>query len=107
MKEGIDSGFSEVHWYEGMFLLPHHYQTARRRDAQLNYEKTMSVTPWWWGVADLQINSIALSGNRIKVDRGVIRLKDGTWLNIPDNAYAEEKSFEDDLKIRTTKSLNP
>lgn len=84
-----------IHWYEGMFLLPHHYQAAQRADRMLECEKTTTVAPYWWGIADLQVNSAALAGFRIKIDRAVFRLKDGTWINVPDNAHAAEKVFED------------
>jgi len=97
VKRDIESETADIHWYEGMFLLPHHHQTVTRRSLMLEREKTISVNPFWWGIVDLQINATALSGNRLKVDRAVLRLKDGTWLNIPDNAYAAEKSFTEDL----------
>jgi type VI secretion system protein ImpJ len=93
VKRDIESETADIHWYEGMFLLPHHHQTASRRSLMLEREKITSITPFFWGIVDLQINAAALSGNRIKVDRAVLRLKDGTWLNIPDNAHAAEKSF--------------
>lgn len=95
MKLGSET--AEIHWYEGMFLLPHHYQAASRRNQMLQQEKVTTLGSWWWGIGDLQINSAALAGYRIKVDRAVIRLKDGTWINIHENAYLAETSFEDNL----------
>ncbi len=86
---------ADVHWYEGMFLLPHHYQTAARRSHMLECEQVTSLDSWWWGIADLQINAAALAGFRIKIDRAVLRFKDGTWINVPENAYIGEKSFEE------------
>jgi type VI secretion system protein ImpJ len=97
VKRDIESETADIHWYEGMFLLPHHHQTATRRSLMVEREKTTSISPFCWGIVDLHINAAALSGNRVKVDRAVLRLKDGTWLNIPDNAYAAEKSFADNL----------
>jgi type VI secretion system protein ImpJ len=91
----IEVESAEVHWYEGMLLQPHHFQTQRRRSSMVDREKMMHLVLCWWGVADLQINPTALVGFRIKVDGAVLRLKDGTWLNIPNNAYAEERSFMD------------
>jgi type VI secretion system protein ImpJ len=89
----IEAESAEVHWYEGMLLQPHHFQTQRRRLSMVDREKMMHLVSCWWGIADLQINPTALAGFRIKVDAAVLRLKDGTWLNIPNNAYAEERSF--------------
>ncbi|MFH1216388.1 MAG: type VI secretion system baseplate subunit TssK [Pseudomonadota bacterium] len=85
---------AEVHWHEGMFLLPHHYQTSGRSRHMLECEKTTNLNAYWWGIGDLLINSAALAGFRIKIDRAVFRLKDGTWINVPDNGHAAEKSFE-------------
>ena len=95
MINEIEAESADVHWYEGMLLQPHHFQTQRRRSSMLEREQLMYLTAHWWGIAALQINPTALVGFRIKVDQAVLRLKDGTWLNIPNNAYAEECSFAD------------
>lgn len=95
MINPIEVESAEVHWFEGMLLQPHHFQTQRRRTAMQAREQLMHLTAHWWGVALLQINPTALAGFRIKIDQAVLRLKDGTWLNIPNNAWAEERSFED------------
>lgn len=84
---------AEIHWHEGMFMLPHHYQAASSRRHNLECEKTTNLEPWWWGLVDLQINAGSLDGFRIKVDRAIFRLKDGTWINIPENGLIAEKSF--------------
>jgi len=89
----IEAESADVHWYEGMLLQPHHFQTQRRRASMQAREQLMYLAAHWWGVAALQINPTALAGFRIKVAQAVLRLKDGTWLNIPNNAYAEERSF--------------
>lgn len=95
MKTEHDNRASRVHWYEGMFMQPHHFQMGDRQRAVEDLEKIQASQDFWWGVSDLKINQIALSGYRIKIDSGRFRLKDGTWINLPENAYAEERSFED------------
>jgi type VI secretion system protein ImpJ len=97
VKHNVQSETADVHWYEGMFLMPHHHQSVTRRNSMMEKEKTTSLIPFYWGIVDLQINPTALSGKRIKVDRAVLRLKDGTWINVPDNARVADKSFEDKI----------
>jgi type VI secretion system protein ImpJ len=91
----IEAESAEIHWYEGMMMQPHHFQTQRRRNSMADREQLMHLDPCWWGVAVLQINPTALTGFRIKIDLAVLRFKDGTWVNIPNNAYAEERGFAD------------
>ncbi len=86
---------ADVHWYEGMLLQPHHFQTQRRRASMQAREQLMHLSAHWWGVASMQINATVLNSFRIKIDQAVLRLKDGTWINIPNNAWAEERSFQE------------
>lgn len=95
MSHNIETESAEIHWYEGMLMQPHHFQTQQRRSSMVGREKMMHLAACCWGIADLQINATALAGFRIKVDRAVLCLKDGTWLNVPNNAYAEERGFMD------------
>jgi len=82
-----------VNWYEGMFLQSHHFQTAERNSNNQDYEK-IKLVPYWWGISNLEIDNESLKGNRFKIIQATLRLKDGTWISIPNNAEAKEKVFE-------------
>lgn len=95
MTHLIESASAEVHWYEGMLMQPHHFQTQQRRQTMLGREKRMHMETCGWGIADLQVNPTALAGFRFKVDSATLCLKEGTWLNIPNNAALEECGLEE------------
>jgi len=87
----------QVHWYEGMFLQPHHFQLNNLSRAFDNYENTRHQ-PFWWGISHLDINETALKGGRLKIQSASLRLYNGIWLNIPDNAIIDDKDFSNELK---------
>jgi type VI secretion system protein ImpJ len=90
-----DNSAAQVHWHEGMFLYPHHLQMSTRQKEVEDFQKIQACQSFWWGISEMKINKTALAGYRFKIDTARLRLKDGTWIHIPENAYAEEMSFED------------
>ena len=95
MRRENDNRAGQVHWYEGMFLQSHHFQMSDRHRASEFFENIQATQPFHWGVAELKMNETALAGYRIKLEQARFRLKDGTWIHLPENAHAEECIFED------------
>ena len=67
-----------VHWFEGMFLQPHHFQAADRHWTEL-----VSVSQRWdchynYGVRAIKISREALANYQIEIQTCHARMKDGT-----------------------------
>ena len=85
---------AQVHWKEGMFVQPHHFQAADRRLSARECELAMTM-PYWWGISSLETDYDALQGMRLKITRAALRLRNGIWLNVPGNAELPEESFQE------------
>jgi type VI secretion system protein ImpJ len=67
-----------VHWSEGLFLRPHHFQAAERFWTEL-----LATTQHWsnhyhYGVHAIEISQEALANYQVQVNRLHVRMKDGT-----------------------------
>ncbi|MCQ9422893.1 type VI secretion system baseplate subunit TssK [Pseudomonas sp. LJDD11] len=54
-------------WYEGMHLLPQHFQLQDLRAQSLSARLTEHSRPWYWGVQQLQIDQLALSNGTLRI----------------------------------------
>lgn len=90
--------WTPVLWSEGMFLRPHHFQAAQQwtqtvLDAGLNAVRTFA-----WGFMELSIAGEPLENFTLRVDQCTVRLKDGTWVHVPDNTQLEPLDFQKPLE---------
>ncbi len=74
-----------VHWHEGMFLRPHHFQALQRF---ANYQKNHGEK--WdrhynWGLRSIKLDLDAVANFRCVVRSLRARLRDGTLVAIPDD----------------------
>ena len=74
-----------VHWHEGMFLRPHHFQIARAQGLEQS-----SLSGKWdrhhnWGLREVDLDLDALANSRLVVRSLKARLRDGTLVTIPDD----------------------
>ena len=86
--------WTEIHWYEGMFLRPHHLQAGQRRLETLVRTTLDVACPFAWGFVELETAQEPLENCTLRVDRCELRLKDGTWLRIPENTEVPPLNFE-------------
>ena len=75
-----------VHWHEGMFLRPHHFQAADRYFAHALAENVRAVQFHGWGLRVVRFDPDALAGFRLVVRELQARFRDGTIVTIPDDA---------------------
>lgn len=94
--------WTPVHWYEGMFLRPQHLQTAQHWMETVVAAGFSSARSFPWGFLDLQIAPEPLENFTIRLDACTARLKDGTWVCIPDNTVVEPLSIEKTLPAAGT-----
>jgi type VI secretion system protein ImpJ len=88
----------EVHWSEGMFLRPHHLQSAQRRIETLLSADFGASRSHGWGFQLLQVAKEPLENNTLRLDQCAIRMPDGTWVSIPDNTEVEPLNIEGALE---------
>lgn len=79
-----------VHWHEGMFLRPHHFQAADRHAARV-LDQNVRMNCWYsWGFRRCEIDLEALAGLRLVVRALEARFRDGTTVSLPDDAPAAD-----------------
>ena len=71
-----------VHWSEGLFLRPHHFQAADRYWEELVHRSALIHQPYGYGVESVKINEAALANGRVEVESCSARLRDGTIIDI-------------------------
>jgi type VI secretion system protein ImpJ len=74
-----------IHWHEGMFLRPHHFQAAQR-----HWEHLAARNEKWdlhhnWGLRAIDIDLQALANYRFVVRSLQARFRDGTLLALPED----------------------
>jgi len=92
------SFWTEIHWSEGMFLRPHHLQAGQRWLETIIRTGFDTARPYAWGFLDLQIAPEPLENFTLRLDRCDLRLKDGTWVHIPENTEVEPLNFKNALE---------
>lgn len=75
-----------VHWSEGMFLRPHHFQAADRRARDELMQSEEWNVSYAYGLRKIEIDEDALANYRIALRACHIRLHDGTHLCYPEDA---------------------
>jgi type VI secretion system protein ImpJ len=92
------SFWTEIHWSEGMFLRPHHLQAGQRWLETVIRAGLDAARPLAWGFLDLHIAPEPLENFTLRLDRCDLRLKDGTWVRIPENTEVEPLNFKNALE---------
>ncbi|RJP32496.1 MAG: type VI secretion system baseplate subunit TssK [Phycisphaerales bacterium] len=89
--------WTETHWSEGMFLRPHHLQAAQRWFDTVVAAGYDALRPFAWGFVEMRIAPEPLENFTLRLDECTLRLKDGTWVNIPENTEIAPLNFEKEL----------
>jgi len=92
------SFWTEIHWSEGMFLRPHHLQAAQRWMETIVSTGFDTLRPFSWGFGQLNIATEPLENFTLRLDGCSARMKDGTWIQIPENTQVEPLSFQEQLE---------
>jgi type VI secretion system protein ImpJ len=72
-----------VHWYEGMFLRPHHFQVADRQARDELRGSEDWYHPFNWGIRSLELDRDAVAKYEVRLQGCEVRFKDGTKLTVP------------------------
>ena len=94
-----------IHWGEGLFLRPHHFQVMERRlQEQLQLAENWNVG-YAYGLHRIEINEDALTNWRISLTGCHIRLHDGTHLRFPEDATLDPVTIPKDAFSRSDRRL--
>ena len=85
----------QVRWFEGMLVLPHHFQAAEANVHDWLTTSQRWSTPYSYGVRKLELLTDALANFEVRVPVLQARLKDGTLVSVPNNGHL------DTLDVRT------
>jgi type VI secretion system protein ImpJ len=75
-----------VHWFEGMFLKPHHFQASDRYLRERLRESEDWLHPHDWGLRSVRFDEDAVANYSLRLLACRVRFKDGTTLNVPEEA---------------------
>jgi type VI secretion system protein ImpJ len=91
---GAEHPAKPIHWQEGLFLQPHHFQWQ-----DLYFQSQIDplhryLSPSFWGTGQIVIHQEALSNHVFNVLNGEFRFPDLTHAIYPGNAILESRNFE-------------
>jgi len=84
----------EVHWSEGQFLRPHHFQALVRQVETLRSAMLAAAQPFDWGFLSLHLVEEALANHVLEIHSCELLLRDGTWVKIPENCGLDPRDFK-------------
>ncbi|MCC6572566.1 MAG: type VI secretion system baseplate subunit TssK [Planctomycetes bacterium] len=74
----------KVHWSEGLFLTPHHFQQWDRYHENLLRQGMRAIQPLYYGVAELKFDETALTGGELVLSRCAAIMPDGMIVDLPE-----------------------
>ncbi len=75
-----------VHWGDGLFLRPHHFQALERRSGEELAQAESWLAPYRYGIRRIEIDRDALSNWMFSLGTCHVRLPNGTMLRCPESA---------------------
>ncbi len=87
-----------LHWSEGLFLQPHHFQQFQRviNDA-LNAHSSLAI-PYKEGICDIEVDTEALKSKRIVINSLAAVMPDGVFLCMPGNCAVMPHTLDLDIQ---------
>jgi len=80
-----------------MFLRPHQLQASQRWVETIVSGGFNALRPFGWGFLKLGIAQEPLENFTLRLDECIVRMKDGTWVHVPENTEVEPLDFQDQL----------
>jgi type VI secretion system ImpJ/VasE family protein len=91
-----------LHWNDGQFLQPHHFQYQQRTVAEYARLNRSFFLPYPWGILNLEFDPEALKGGRVAVTRFSAVMRDGMELSMPGNCILKPLDLSDALRNNPT-----
>ncbi|MHC4644353.1 MAG: type VI secretion system baseplate subunit TssK [Planctomycetota bacterium] len=77
----------EIHWYEGLFLQPHHLQSMQRNTLEKFARHRRLLWSCPYGVIEAKMSDDQLENMRVHFDRLRVIMPSGLEVNVPDNTH--------------------
>lgn len=87
----------QVLWAEGMFLRPHHLQTAERYREEALQREIQRLQPFYYGLQSLDVAPDQLENFVFEIRDVSLKLKDGTALSSDSTLRLSPRSFKNEL----------
>ncbi len=84
-----------VHWFEGMFLRPQHFQSADRHWSELIATSAQWDAAYNYGLRSIELSPEALANYEVQVSRCEARMRDGTILSFSSGQGPDRVSLKD------------
>jgi len=86
-----------VHWYEGLFLRPHHFQASERHWGETLETSQRWDHPYGYGIKSLRFSEQALANHQFQIDHLQVRMPDGTLVNLEFGQQPDRLNLTDGL----------
>jgi len=87
-----------LHWNDGQFLQPHHFQYFQRQNMAFLHSDRLLSSPYPWGLFDCEVDDDSLAAGRVVVKRFSAIMEDGTPLSMPGNCLLPPLDLAETLK---------
>jgi type VI secretion system protein ImpJ len=94
-----------VHWHEGMFIRPQHFQAAQRFWAHMADRGEKWDIHYNWGLRSIELDLDALANYRGVVRSLRARLRDGTLVSVPEDGLLPDLDLKGAFERDTTALL--
>ena len=84
-----------LHWRQGLFLQPQHFQLLERSFRSLLAPYQTHLVSEFWGVGQMSVNGAALGTGSFEIGHGDFLFPDGTFVSLPSNAVIAPRTFVD------------
>ena len=86
---------ARVSWYRGLYAIPQHFQFSEQREI-FNEQDCNTKIPYYWGIKELRYDVGQLKNKIFMINNAIIYLKNGTRVDIPNNAIIQHIDFNKD-----------
>jgi type VI secretion system ImpJ/VasE family protein len=87
-----------LHWNDGQFLQPHHFQYQQRITAEYTRLNRSFSQPYSYGLLDFELDLAALRGGQVALKRFSAVMRDGLELSMPGNCILKPLDLSGALK---------
>ncbi|MEM8669131.1 MAG: type VI secretion system baseplate subunit TssK [Planctomycetota bacterium] len=94
-----------VHWYEGLFLRPQHFQAAERHQLERQSVSHRWDAPYAYGIHALEFSQDALANHQFEIQRLDARLRDGTLIQLGPGNEPDRVDLKADQKTSVSAEL--
>ncbi len=96
-----------VHWYEGAFLRPHHFQAADRHWSELHRLGGSLDNPQNYGLESIEFSRESLANHQFEIRRLRARMRDGTLIDLGTGEEPDRVDLKSPLSdiTKVTKNL--